>query len=117
MEVCSIFTVVFTRINIFKHFAGDGLVCARHLALLGYESIIYYPKRNDKELFRNLVSQCMAFDSITFIESCPNIDDSYSLVVDALFGFSFQPPGNQITFQDLLNKFVMSFGCYTHYSS
>lgn len=75
---------------------GDGLVCARHLAILGYKCTIYYPKRTDKELFRNLVAQCSAFDdAIYFIDNTPidsNLADQYSLIVDALFGFSFQPP-------------------------
>lgn len=74
---------------------GDGLVCARHLAILGYKCTIYYPKRTDKELYRNLVGQCSAFgDAIKFIENCPigSLADKYSLIVDALFGFSFKPP-------------------------
>lgn len=75
---------------------GDGLVCARHLAILGYKCTVYYPKRTDKELYRNLVGQCSAFDdAINFIENCPTSNDlaeKYSLVVDALFGFSFRPP-------------------------
>lgn len=74
---------------------GDGLVCARHLAILGYQCTIYYPKRTDKELYRNLVGQCSAFgDAINFIENCPigSLADKYSLIVDALFGFSFKPP-------------------------
>ncbi|XP_067653337.1 NAD(P)H-hydrate epimerase-like [Haliotis asinina] len=43
---------------------GDGLVCARHLKLFGFKPSIYYPL----------------------------IKDSYNLIVDALFGFSFKPP-------------------------
>jgi hypothetical protein len=30
---------------------GDGLVCARHLLLFGYQPTLYYPKRTDKKLF------------------------------------------------------------------
>lgn len=75
---------------------GDGLVCARHLAILGYKCTIYYPKRTDKELYRNLVGQCSAFvDAINFIDNCPSsndLADKYLLIVDALFGFSFRPP-------------------------
>lgn len=72
---------------------GDGLVCARHLAILGYQCSIYYPKRTDKELYRNLVTQCSSFgDAINFIETCPSSDADYSIIVDALFGFSFRPP-------------------------
>lgn len=77
---------------------GDGLVCARHLAMLGYRCSIYYPKRTDKDLYRNLISQCHAFGEaiINFIDDCPIANDpTYCLIVDALFGFSFQPPVRQ----------------------
>ncbi|KAL3179794.1 hypothetical protein MRX96_037776 [Rhipicephalus microplus] len=53
---------------------GDGLVCARHLKLFGYE-----PSN----------SQLIA--------------DSYNVVVDALFGFSFKPPVRP-EFADVLDK-------------
>lgn len=72
---------------------GDGLVCARHLAILGYKCTIYYPKRTAKELYQNLVAQCSSFgDGINFIDDCPNTVDEFSLIIDALFGFSFRPP-------------------------
>lgn len=77
---------------------GDGLVAARHLAILGHHCDIYYPKRTEKELYRNLVVQCQSFgESIRFIENCPVSDavatsGVYRLIVDALFGFSFRPP-------------------------
>ena len=34
---------------------GDGLVCARHLAMLGYEPVVHYPKRSatNKVYFKN----------------------------------------------------------------
>nr|CAG4645021.1 EOG090X0AXR [Leptodora kindtii] len=73
---------------------GDGLVCARHLKLFGYQPTIYYPKRTNKPLFKNLTHQCTLYD-IPFIADCPGLDEinnSYNLVVDALFGFSFKPP-------------------------
>lgn len=75
---------------------GDGLVAARHLAILGHRCDIYYPKRTDKDLYKNLVTQCESFiDSIQFIHECPStetINQEYRLIVDALFGFSFHPP-------------------------
>lgn len=77
---------------------GDGLVAARHLAILGYRCDIYYPKRTEKELYQNLVVQCQSFsDTIRFIENCPDsvavtTSGEYRLIVDALFGFSFHPP-------------------------
>jgi NAD(P)H-hydrate epimerase len=74
---------------------GDGLVCARHLALFGYKPSIYYPKRPDpsKTLFVNLVCQCEKMD-IPFVEvtSVDEINKKFNLIVDAIFGFSFKPP-------------------------
>uniref|UniRef100_A0A182MNW3 NAD(P)H-hydrate epimerase n=1 Tax=Anopheles culicifacies TaxID=139723 RepID=A0A182MNW3_9DIPT len=73
---------------------GDGLVAARHLALMSYEPYVYYPKRTDKVLFKNLQHQaeCMG---ITVTSDCPVsawVETEFGLVVDALFGFSFKPP-------------------------
>lgn len=73
---------------------GDGLVCARHLLLQGYDPTVYYPKRTDKPLFNNLVTQCRKM-GIPFVEEAPTasqLDANYPLSVDALFGFSFRPP-------------------------
>jgi len=73
---------------------GDGLVAARHLQLLGYNPSIFYPKRTDKELYNNLVNQCrmMDIEFVDFVPAAASLDDDYSVVVDALFGFSFRPP-------------------------
>ncbi|XP_006861660.1 PREDICTED: NAD(P)H-hydrate epimerase [Chrysochloris asiatica] len=72
---------------------GDGLVCARHLKLFGYQPTIYYPKRPNKPLFTALVTQCQKMD-IPFLGEMPlepmQIDELYELVVDAIFGFSFK---------------------------
>nr|CAG4641937.1 EOG090X0AXR [Eurycercus lamellatus] len=73
---------------------GDGLVCARHLKMFGYKPEIFYPKRPEKKLYINLTKQCEMFD-IPFLKDCPELEEmntNYSLVVDALFGFSFKPP-------------------------
>ncbi|XP_063242219.1 NAD(P)H-hydrate epimerase [Bacillus rossius redtenbacheri] len=73
---------------------GDGLVCARHLKLFGFEPRVFYPKRTDNILYQNLTTQCVCMD-IPFVENLPDIDtlnSTYSLVVDAVFGFSFKPP-------------------------
>lgn len=74
---------------------GDGLVCARHLKLFGYEPVIYYPVRTNKPLYENLLHQCKAMH-IEIIENLPEPDETmkekYGLVVDAVFGFSFKPP-------------------------
>uniref|UniRef100_A0A336L5P0 NAD(P)H-hydrate epimerase n=1 Tax=Culicoides sonorensis TaxID=179676 RepID=A0A336L5P0_CULSO len=73
---------------------GDGLVCARHLSLFKFTPEIYYPKRVDKVLYNNLVTQCEKM-GIKFVSECPTKEKAvgeYSLIVDALFGFSFKPP-------------------------
>ncbi|XP_043271597.1 NAD(P)H-hydrate epimerase isoform X2 [Venturia canescens] len=72
---------------------GDGLVCARHLALLGYEPRVYCPKKPKTILQENLLHQCKEND-IAVLESVEDFAtaNEYMLVVDALFGFSFKPP-------------------------
>ncbi|XP_055531208.1 NAD(P)H-hydrate epimerase isoform X2 [Wyeomyia smithii] len=73
---------------------GDGLVAARHLVLMDYESYVYYPTKLSKELFVNLKHQCESM-GITVSQECPTlewVDNNFGLVVDALFGFSFKPP-------------------------
>ncbi|KAG7167455.1 NAD(P)H-hydrate epimerase-like, partial [Homarus americanus] len=73
---------------------GDGLVCSRHLKLLGFSPVILYPKPTDKPLFKNLVKQCQMYD-IPFIYEMPDVEAlnrNYHIAVDALFGFSFKPP-------------------------
>nr|XP_015192121.1 PREDICTED: NAD(P)H-hydrate epimerase [Lepisosteus oculatus] len=72
---------------------GDGLVCARHLKLFGYEPAIVYPKRPSKPLFESLTVQCEKM-GLRFLPEVPAepelIDEAYNLVVDAIFGFSFK---------------------------
>ncbi|XP_071542711.1 NAD(P)H-hydrate epimerase isoform X2 [Panulirus ornatus] len=73
---------------------GDGLVCSRHLRLLGFSPVILYPKPTDKPLFNNLVKQCQMY-GLSFIDAMPDpqsLKRDYQLAVDALFGFSFKPP-------------------------
>ncbi|TRY68640.1 hypothetical protein TCAL_08888 [Tigriopus californicus] len=84
---------------------GDGLVCARHLSLLGFAPVIFYPKRTDKPLYQNLVVQCEKM-GLPFLEQTPSqvdMDGDFKLVVDALFGFSFQPPVRS-NFVDLIAR-------------
>lgn len=89
---------------------GDGLVCARHLKWFGYRPTIFYPKHPNKPLFTNLVSQCEKLD-IPFLSYLPSdanlIRDSYNIIVDALFGFSFKPPVRP-EFQTILDVLVRS---------
>uniref|UniRef100_UPI00358F2CBA NAD(P)H-hydrate epimerase-like isoform X1 n=2 Tax=Myxine glutinosa TaxID=7769 RepID=UPI00358F2CBA len=70
---------------------GDGLVCARHLKLFGYEPTVFYPKRPNKALFQGLVTQCHTME-ISFLDALPQaeaLSRTFSLVVDAIFGFGF----------------------------
>ncbi|CAG2122818.1 unnamed protein product, partial [Medioppia subpectinata] len=89
---------------------GDGLVAARHLKLFGFLPTIFYPKAGNSVLFKNLVNQCNKFD-IQFIPDLPKetqqIKDSYNLIVDAIFGFSYKPPIRP-QFGDILRKVVES---------
>lgn len=84
---------------------GDGLVCARHLKFFGYEPSVFYPKQSNKPLFQNLTKQCqeMEVPFLSFLPDSQLIADSYNLVVDALFGFSFKPPVRP-EFADVLDK-------------
>ncbi|OJJ02212.1 hypothetical protein ASPVEDRAFT_192742 [Aspergillus versicolor CBS 583.65] len=72
---------------------GDGLVAARHLAQYGYSPSIYYPKEGKKELYSRLKTQ-LSHLSIPFV--APSDFQSTlaktSLIVDAIFGFSFGGP-------------------------
>lgn len=84
---------------------GDGLVCARHLKLFGYEPVIVYPKRTDKELYRNLVRQCEKMD-IEILDQMPSKsgkDLRVNLIVDAIFGFGFSGEIRQ-PFGDILRE-------------
>jgi NAD(P)H-hydrate epimerase len=76
---------------------GDGLVAARHLVMFGMECVVVYPKQSKKQHFINLVKQCEDV-GITVLSEMPDdlVDDnvtekikSYTVIVDAIFGFSF----------------------------
>lgn len=75
---------------------GDGLVCARHLAMLGYQpTVVYDPAVLDgggemKALYAALLDQVKMLNIPVLSE--PGADAGFQLVVDALFGFSFKPP-------------------------
>lgn len=85
---------------------GDGLVCARHLLLFGFQPTVLYPKRTQKPLYENLVVQCEK-SSIKFIDSMPDHQEleKYSMIVDAIFGFSFKlGSGVRPPFDDILKQ-------------
>merc|ERR1719436_834177 len=65
---------------------GDGLVMARHLHLLGHTAHIFYPRRTDKQLYKDLVHQAEMAD-VKFIEAMPEsaeISSQYSLMDQVL---------------------------------
>ncbi|CAI7571647.1 unnamed protein product [Penicillium manginii] len=72
---------------------GDGLVAARHLAQYGYNPSIYYPKQGKNELYTRLRTQLENL-SIPFITDAnfPTALGETSLLIDAIFGFSFGGP-------------------------
>uniref|UniRef100_A0A093VAT8 NAD(P)H-hydrate epimerase n=1 Tax=Talaromyces marneffei PM1 TaxID=1077442 RepID=A0A093VAT8_TALMA len=70
---------------------GDGLVAARHLAHYGYKPSVYYPKEGKNELYQRLKIQLQNLD-VTFVPDFTEALKSADLVVDGIFGFSFQKP-------------------------
>lgn len=85
---------------------GDGLVCARHLKLFGYSPVIYYPKRPKNTLYENLLQQCVKND-ISLLENVSENLNDYDIIVDALFGFSYQPPVKE-QFVPIVNSLKMT---------
>lgn len=83
-------------------------MAARHLSLMGYAPVVYYPRMVDKELYRNLVHQYKSMD----IETVQTVDleqaNDFALIVDALFGFSFKPPvrPNFLNIMDVMRRTV-----------
>ncbi|EPS61585.1 hypothetical protein M569_13210, partial [Genlisea aurea] len=82
---------------------GDGLVAARHLHHFGYRPFICYPKRTAKPLYDGLITQLESL-SVPFLsaEELPeDLSESFDVVVDAIFGFSFhgtpRPPFDDLT--------------------
>ena len=74
---------------------GDALVASRHLKYFGYDHIdILYPKpTTSPPLFPGLVAQLQDLD-IPFVSSLPdNLSARYDLIIDGIFGFSFNPGG------------------------
>ena len=80
---------------------GDGLVASRHLKHFGYQPSICYPKPGKLQLFTNLIKQCndleipqISCDTLINGPNSANNRDlsSYDLIIDSLFGFSFDGP-------------------------
>ncbi|KAI8979376.1 YjeF N-terminal domain-like protein [Mycotypha africana] len=72
---------------------GDGLVAARHLHHFGFKPSLYYPKQPEKDLYQRLLLQCKNLDVPVYKEleqQTGNIVEQSHILLDALFGFSFQ---------------------------
>ncbi|KAH3714611.1 AI-BP family protein [Pelomyxa schiedti] len=70
---------------------GDGLVCARHLQYFGYTPAVWYPKPGNAPTLQNLVKQ-LGNHHIPVMAEQPGPLTSFDLIVDAIFGYSFNPP-------------------------
>ncbi|CAO1628011.1 unnamed protein product [Parajaminaea phylloscopi] len=72
---------------------GDGLVAARHAKLWDYNVKVWYPKQGKGELFHSLRQQLEAME-VPFIEEDDFSEELHNadVVLDSIFGFSFQGP-------------------------
>jgi hydroxyethylthiazole kinase-like uncharacterized protein yjeF len=68
---------------------GDGLVAARHLHHFGYHVSVCYPKVTQKPIFQRLVTQLEGLQ-IPIAQTLPETLESFDVIVDAIFGFSFK---------------------------
>ncbi|TFK71308.1 YjeF N-terminal domain-like protein [Pluteus cervinus] len=76
---------------------GDGLVAARHLGMFGYQPTIYMPKPGSKDIYKRLQLQCDNMQIPTIppsaeLQPLQGALKSTDVILDAIFGFSFQPP-------------------------
>ncbi|KAI9315309.1 apolipo protein A-I binding protein [Dichotomocladium elegans] len=69
---------------------GDGLVAARHLYHFGYKPSLYYPKQPNKDLYKRLLIQCDQLGISVHNDFSSHTFDHADVLVDAIFGFSFQ---------------------------
>lgn len=63
-------------------------MAARHLVHFGLTATIVYPKPSSKPHFVNLIQQCKDVD-IPILPSMPEPNEKYDVIVDSIFGFSF----------------------------
>jgi len=98
---------------------ADGLVCARHLSLFGYEVQVLYPKEPKKDLYKKLLKQLAAFEVPVLAEWPEGVgaggagagerSGRVGLIVDAIFGFSFSPSsGIREPYKALIERMVSS---------
>ncbi|WWD22100.1 NAD(P)H-hydrate epimerase [Kwoniella shandongensis] len=73
---------------------GDGLVAARHLHMFRYKPTIYLPKPGSKDIYQRLLKQCenLNIPVLKDVEEFKKGLGESDVILDAVFGFSFQPP-------------------------
>lgn len=77
------------------------MVAARHLKLWGYQPSVYYPKRTGKPIYTGLVTQLSNL-GVPFIDDLKSINQ-FQLIIDAIFGFSFQAGSIRPPFDSVIN--------------
>ena len=89
---------------------GDGLVAARHLKHFGFSPFVVYPRQAKGALFENLARQITDLE-IPVLANPLDLDastyNSFDVVVDALFGFSFEGPSRE-PFTSIIKQFASS---------
>ncbi|KAI8989290.1 YjeF N-terminal domain-containing protein [Pilobolus umbonatus] len=84
---------------------GDGLVAARHLFHFGFKPVVYYPKQPDKDLYKRLLVQCKNLELPIYQDiQKDDIIEKSDIILDALFGFSFQGEVRD-PYKDIINVF------------
>ncbi|CAL8069745.1 unnamed protein product [Orchesella dallaii] len=87
---------------------GDGFVVARHLKMFGFENVtLLVARKPTKEGFLNLIYQAEHNQVMVSYDASSYRDHSATLIVDALFGFSFKPPVRP-DYQPLMDILVSS---------
>lgn len=85
---------------------GDGLVAARHLVHFGYNVSIIAPAVSKATYFPHLIQQCVDLGipispststkkSESLVEASVSYFKNFDVIVDAMFGFSFQGPARE----------------------
>eukprot|EP00808_Paulinella_micropora_P023195 g63266.t1 len=94
---------------------GDGIVAARHLSHFGYSVSLHMGKPPTNQFFQKLVQQCKEIE-VDIISSLPkDLASHYDVIVDAIFGFSFDAAGGIRAPYDQLIKFeIVSIGSFVH---
>lgn len=90
---------------------GDGLVAARHLKHFGFSPFVVLPRQAKGVLFENLARQITDLE-IPLLANPFDLDalsayNTFDVVVDALFGFSFEGPSRE-PFTSIIKQFASS---------